>query len=138
MAKKRRDRSGGLVEVACASSRPEAELIEGLLKTGGIPSVLQSIGVNGPQLGYGLLPTNPQRVMVRAHQAQAASALLASRVAEGQEDASPEIANPRYVARASGRGPRNYGVLGAFARGYLWSIGIVAVAFGIFLLLRAG
>jgi hypothetical protein len=36
-----------------------------------------------------------------------------------------------------GRKPRDYGLLGAYARIWFWSVGAMALAFGIFLLLRA-
>jgi hypothetical protein len=35
-----------------------------------------------------------------------------------------------------GRGPRNYGVVGAYARIWPWSVAALAVAFGIFMLAR--
>ncbi len=35
------------------------------------------------------------------------------------------------------RKPRDYGLIGAYARALAWSLGIMAVAFGVFLLLRS-
>jgi hypothetical protein len=116
----------------------EAELIQGLLQSGGIPSALQALGVNGPQLGHGVLVNGPQRVMARADQAEEARALLAETMVEDEQQAGPEIANARYLEDAAGRKPRGYGLVGAYARIYLWSFVALAVAFGVFLLLRAG
>ena len=126
--------SGEQVEVAYANDAVEAAMIQGLLENRGIPSVLQALGVNGPQLGFGVLATSPQRVMVRAGQAEEARALLA----ETEQKAPPETANAAYLEDAGGKRPRGYGLLGAYARIYLWSFVAMAVAFGIFLLLRAG
>jgi putative signal transducing protein len=127
-----------LVGVGYANDQVEAEMIQGLLESGGIPSVLQPLGVNGPQIGIGWL--NPgggsRRVMVRADQAEQARALLAETLVEDEQEAWPEIANARYLEEAQGRKPRGYGLLGAYTRIYLWSFGIMAVAFGLFLLLR--
>lgn len=127
-----------LVQAAYAQNQAEAEMIQGLLENGGIPSVLQALGVNGPQLGFGLLPKNPQRVMVRADQAEDARALLAETLVEDEQETWPETANARYLEDAGGRKPRGYGLVGAYARIYMWSFVAVAVAFGIFLVLRAG
>ncbi|HEY0319149.1 MAG TPA: DUF2007 domain-containing protein [Solirubrobacterales bacterium] len=128
-----------LVGVAYASDQVEAEMIRGLLENAGIPSLLKPVGINGPQIGIGWL--NPgggsQRVMVRAGQSAEARALLAETLIEDEQEAWPETANAKHLEDARGRKPRSYGLLGAYARIYLWSFGIVAVAFGVFLLLRA-
>ena len=114
-----------------------------LLENAGIPSLLEQSGlnVNGPQLGFGLLPRGlgggPQRVMVHASRAEKARALLAETLVESTEEEWPEIANAEHLEVAGGRKPRSYGLVGAYARIYLWAFGIFAVAFGIFLLLRA-
>jgi hypothetical protein len=48
------DGAGGeLVGVAYANDRVEAEMIRGLLENGGIPSLLQPVGLDGPQIGVG-------------------------------------------------------------------------------------
>ena len=112
-------------------------MIQGLLENEGIPSILEGLGVNGPQLGFGLIARNPQKVMVRADQAEQARALLAETLVEDQGEAWQETANAGYLENAGGRKPRGYGVVGAYARIYLWALGIFAVAFGVFLLLRA-
>ncbi len=126
-----------LVEVIYAKDGVEAEMIQGLLDNGGIPSVLRALGINGPQLGIGLLPTNPQRVMVHADQAQEARALLAQTLVADEQGASAEIADVGGPEALGGSRPRGYGLLGAYARIYLWSFVAIAIAFGAFLLLRA-
>jgi hypothetical protein len=130
-----------LVRVAFARDAVEAEMIKGLLENAGIPSLLEQEGqnVNGPQLGFGLLPRGfgggPQRVMVHANRAEKARALLAETLVESGEEEWPEIANAEHLEGAGGK-PRSYGLIGAYARIYLSSFVIFAVAFGIFLLLR--
>jgi Putative prokaryotic signal transducing protein len=126
-----------LVEVIYAKDAVEAEMIQGLLENGGIPSVLRALGINGPQLGIGLLMRNPQRVMVHADQAQKARALLAQTLVADEKGASTEFANAGGLEALGGRRPRGYGLLGAYARIYLWSSVAIAIAFGAFLLLRA-
>jgi Putative prokaryotic signal transducing protein len=138
MTKEHQSLGDKLVGVAYAQNQVEAEMVQGLLDNGSIPSVLHALGVNGPQLGYGALVTNPQRVMVRADQVEQARTLLAETLVEDEKEAWPEIANARHLEDASGRKSRGYGLVGAYARIYIWSFGILAAAFGIFLLLRAG
>jgi hypothetical protein len=136
------DSGGELLQAAYANDPVEAEMIQGLLGSGGIPSLLQPAGLNGPQLGLaGLRPGyggGTQRVMVRANRAEEARALLAETLVENEAEAWPEIANAKHLEDAAGRKPRGYGLAGAYARIYLWSLGAVALAFGIFLLLRGG
>jgi hypothetical protein len=139
------DRSGDeLVKVAFARDRVEAELIHGLLENAGIPSLLEQarLNVDGPQLGFGLASQGfgggPQRVMVHAARADQARALLSETLVENKQEAWPEIANAGYLDDGSGSGrARDYGVVGAYARAIFWSAGIMAAAFGAFLLLRA-
>jgi hypothetical protein len=45
-----------LVEVAFAGDLGEAEMIQGLLESGGISSLLRPTGVDGRTIGAGLLP----------------------------------------------------------------------------------
>jgi len=130
--------SSELVSVAFASDRAEADMIKGLLDTAGIAGIVQQTGVNGPQLGYGLL--NPggggQQVLVRADQADAARALLeGTAVNEPTESAGGE--DDLEAEEVTGGRARNYGLFGAYARIWFWSFGAMALAFGIFLLLRA-
>lgn len=130
-----------LVDVAFGRDAVEAEMIKGLLEDAGIPSLLRQAGmsVDGPLLGYGLQPRGfgggPQHVMVHARNAERAQALLAETLVEGEE-AWPETANAEHLADAAGRKPRSYGLLGAYARIYFWSFGLMGAAFGIFLLVR--
>lgn len=124
-----------LVEVMFAGDRVEAEMVQGLLESEGIPSMLQETGVNGPQLGVGLSPRSPQRVMVRAEHADLAQRLLGEVTPEEDLDID-ELANAAYLGKARGRGPRSYGVVGAYARIWFWSFAVVAVTFGIFMLAR--
>jgi hypothetical protein len=124
-----------LVEVMFAPDRVEAEMVQGLLESEGVPSMLQATGVNGPQLGVGLSPQSPQRVMVRAEHADVARRLLAETGTEEGLDVG-ELANAAYLDEAKGRGPRSYGVVGAYARIWFWSFAALAVVFGVFLLAR--
>jgi hypothetical protein len=128
-----------LVQVAYAPDLVEAEMLRGLLESEGIPSILQPLGIDGPGMGFGSL--NPgggaKGVMVHANRADAARALLAEVPAENEEEQWPESANARYLEEAEGSKPRNYGLAGGYARIYFWSFGAMALAFGIFLLLRA-
>lgn len=130
-----------LVDVAFGRDAVEAEMIKGLLEDAGIPSLLRQVGmsVDGPMLGHGLLPRGfgggPQHVMVHARNAEQARALLAETLVE-DEEAWPEPENAEHLANETGRKPRGYGLLGAYARIYLWSFGLMALVFGIFVLLR--
>lgn len=127
-----------LIGVAFVGDRAEAEMIKGLLTTAGIPSFVKQVGIDGPQLGFGL--ANPgggsQQVMVRSDQAEAARALLA----ETEVASEPESWAESALADAeepTGGGPRNYGLLGAYARIWAWSLAAAALAFGAFALSRA-
>jgi hypothetical protein len=132
------ERSDELVKVGYASNRAEAEMIQSLLESAGIPSLLQALGVNGPNLGFGTLPNDPQRVMVRASQAERARALLADTPAAVGQEALPEPVGADFLEDFGGRKPRSYDLIGGYARIYLWSFGIMALAFGIFLLIHGG
>jgi hypothetical protein len=127
-----------LVGVAYANDRVEAEMIRGLLESSGIPSVLQHFGVDGPLVGIGLL--NPgggsRRVLVRANQAEQARVLLAETLQEAEQENWAETANAAYLEEAGGRKPRNYGLAGAYARIWACSLGLMLLAFAVFLLLR--
>jgi hypothetical protein len=126
---------GDLVEVMFAGDRVEGEMVQSLLESEGIPSMLQATGVNGPQLGVGLSPRSPQRVMVRAEHADLARGLLDQVTPEEELNVS-DLANAGYMDESRGKGPRNYGVIGAYARIWFWSFVAFAVAVGIFLLAR--
>jgi hypothetical protein len=113
-------------------------MIQGLLESAGIPSVLQHTGVDGPMLGIGWL--NPgggsRQVLVRADQAEQARALLAEALGEAEQENWAETANAANLEEAAGRKPRNYGLVGAYVRIWTWSLGLMLLAFAIFLLLR--
>jgi Putative prokaryotic signal transducing protein len=137
------DRSGNeLVKVAFARDRVEGEMIHGLLENAGIPNLLEQAGLNvdGPQLGFGLanggFGGGPQRVMVHADRAEQARILLAETLVEDEEEEMPEIANAEYLEDADSGRARNYGVVGAYGRALFWSLGLMAVGFGVSLLLR--
>jgi hypothetical protein len=73
--------------------------------------------------------------MVRAEHADLARRLLDQDTTEEGLDVD-DVANAAYLDEARGRGPRNYGVIGAYARIWFWSFAAFALAFGIFLLAR--
>jgi hypothetical protein len=127
-----------LVSVAFANDRAEGNMIQGLLDSAGIPSVLQPISVDGPQLGIGLL--NPgggsHKVMVRSDQAEAARALLGEAVAPSEAEGWAKGDGSLDGEETEGRMPRNYGLIGAYGRIWGWSLGAMVFAFAIFLLLR--
>jgi Putative prokaryotic signal transducing protein len=137
-------REGRFAQAAYAEEPVEAEMIQGLLEGAGIPSVLQSAGLNSGRLVTGSARPGyahgPQRIMVHEEQAEQARAVVARALADNADEAWPEIANARHLEAASGgrRGPRSYGAPGAFARIYLSAFGFFAVAFGVFLLFRGG
>ncbi|HET7485581.1 MAG TPA: DUF2007 domain-containing protein [Solirubrobacterales bacterium] len=127
-----------LVGVAHAGDRVEAEMIQGLLESAGIPSAVRQTGIDGPLVGFGLL--NPgggsRQVMVRADRVEAAQAVLAETLTEAERvdwDESPEADEPRETRWGK---PRNYGLIGAYARIWLWSLAAMGLAFAVFLLLR--
>jgi hypothetical protein len=132
--------SAELVEVALAGDPAEAGMIQGLLEDGGIPSLLEPTGVNGPMLGIGLLPPGSQRVKVQADQAEAARRLLAETLVEGGEGEWEadweETTNAGHLAEGGRRKPRGYGLIGAYARIWLWSLTALGATFLVFLLLR--
>jgi putative signal transducing protein len=128
---------GDLAEVAFVGDEFEGEMIRSLLEEHGIPSIQQQVTPSGPQLGYGLM--NPgggaRRVMVHPELADRARVLIEATRAEGSV---PEPVNAEYLEEAEGgHGPRNYGLIGGYARAFFWSILAMAAFFGIWLLLRA-
>lgn len=69
-----------LVEAAFVHNEMEAEMIRGLLESGGIPSIIQAAGMfEGTRHGFGGVPVygGAQKVMVHAHRLEEAQALLA-------------------------------------------------------------
>jgi hypothetical protein len=127
----------GLVEIAFADTREEAALVRGLLREEGIRSLAKQASVNGPGLGAGLLTRSPRRIYVRDTDAEAARRLLAETMVEDPLEAEiPEPANAAYLANATGHRPRDYSLFGAYTRGWLVALAILAIAFVAFLLLH--
>ena len=125
-----------LVEVAFVGDEFEAEMIRALLDEHGIPSIQQQVSPSGPQVGYGLM--NPgggaRRVMVHAERAERAKVLVEAAKAEAPP---PEPVNAEYLENAQGgRGPRNYGLIGGYARALFWSLLTLALVFGVWMLFR--
>lgn len=91
-----RRRDGDLVDVAFAKDPVQAEMLQGLLGSAGIPSLLQPTGLSGLQLGLGRLYSGfgggGQRVMVHAARLEEARALLAETLVDDDEEAWPFIA----------------------------------------------
>jgi len=127
----------GLVQIAFAETREEAALMRGLLREEGIRSLAKQGSINGPALGAGLLTRSTRRIYVRTEDAAAARKLLSETMVEDPlADEIPEPANATHLADATGHKPRDYGVLGAYARGWTAALAILAIAFVVFLLLR--
>ena len=128
-----------LVEVAFVGDEVQAAMIQALLEQHEIPSLQEQVGPSGRQLGEPLLtPGGSRRVMVHAHRAEEARAVLAAAEAEGEREA-PEPVNARYLEEAEGgRRLRDYGLIGAYIRIFAVSvaaIALMALAFAAFLLL---
>ena len=127
----------GLVQIAFAETREEAALMRGLLREEGIRSLAKQGSIHGPALGAGLLTRSSRRIYVRTEDAAAARKLLAETMVEDPLEAEiPEPANATYLADATGHKPRDYGVLGAYARGWAAALAILAIAFVVFLVLH--
>lgn len=131
-------RSGDdLVQIAFAETREEAALIRGLLREEGIRSLAKQTGINGPMLGSGLLTQSPRRIYVRAEEAERARTLIGETMVEDPlAEEIPEPANAAYLADATGHRPRDYSLLGAYARAWLFAGAVLALAFVVFLVLR--
>jgi hypothetical protein len=112
-------------------------MIKGLLWEGGVPSLVQATGIDGPTLGYGTLFRTSHRVLVRSEHAEVARRLLAE-IGEGEAEGEDweSTANAEHLADASGRGPRNYGLIGGYARIFFWSFLSFGVVTGIYFLLH--
>jgi hypothetical protein len=123
-----------LVEAVSARNSIEAGMLQGLLEDAGIPCMLRPYGVNGPQLGVALLPQHggPQQVMVHANRLEEARAALDEALIANPEEALA----PSAADLEGGRGPRSYGLLGAYARILFWSFLAMAAAAGAYFLLH--
>jgi hypothetical protein len=73
--------------------------------------------------------------MVRADHADPARSLLAETGMEEDLDVAG-LANAADLDEERGRGPRDYGVIGAYARIWFWSLTVLAIVFGVFSLAR--
>jgi hypothetical protein len=127
-----------LVSVTWVGNEHEAAMVQALLKEHGIPSLQRQMGLDGGVLGEGFLPGGGSRqVLVHRHRAEEARALVEAVQAETEQEV-PDPVNARYLEEGEGRrGPRNYGLIGGFARIYLASFVAIALIFGVWLLLRA-
>jgi Putative prokaryotic signal transducing protein len=131
------ERGSDLIQIAFADTREEAALIRGLLREEGIRSLANQGGVNGPALGAGLLTRSSRRIYVRPEDAEAARKLLAETMVEDPlEEEIPEPVNATYLADAAGHKPRNYTVLGAYARAWIVGLVLLGLVLAVFLLLR--
>jgi Putative prokaryotic signal transducing protein len=131
------DSDEDLVQIAFADTREEAALIRGLLREEGIRSLAKQASINGPGLGGGLLTSSPRRIYVRAQDAAAGRKLLGETMVEDPlAEEIPEPANARHLADATGRRPRDYSVLGAYVRGWIVALAVLALAFVVFLALH--
>jgi len=142
MRSAREEGSGGrLVEVAAARNSIEAGMLKGLLDEAGIPCMVRGYGVNGPQVGIGLLAEHggPQQVLVHAARLEQARAVLADVLAAAEDPTAAAMAESerRLEYTGGGRRPRDYGLLGAYARIYFWSLLAMAAIAGLFFLSRA-
>src|SRR3954453_16398210 len=87
---------GKLVKVAFARNQVEAEMIQGLLGEGGIPSVLKrSRGFDAPEF----MAAGPHDVMVDSGHAHSAKTLLADTITENESDEEAELREEARLRR---------------------------------------
>jgi Putative prokaryotic signal transducing protein len=114
------------VQVAYADTREEAALIRGLLREAKIKSIARQAGVEGGIGTSSLLTRSPRRIYVRPEDAAAARTLLSETMVEDPAESEiPEPVNATYLEDARGHKPRDYGLIGAYAR--IWVVGIVVL-----------
>ncbi len=65
-----------------------------------------------------------------------ARALLAETLVEREQEGWTESSNTSNPEEPEGRNPRSYGLVGAYARIWAFSLGAMGLAFTVFLLLR--
>jgi Putative prokaryotic signal transducing protein len=94
-----------LVPVALAKDRFEAEMIEGLLAGGGIPSLVEDVGISAPGFGVGGLypPRNRAQVMLHADRFEEARTLLTDVLVADEDAEWPQIGGPIEDARGRSR-----------------------------------
>jgi hypothetical protein len=91
---------GPLVKVAFARNQAEAEMLQGLLSEGGIPSVLKrSGGFDNPDF----LAAGPHDVFVNSDHAHKAKQLLADTMLESEDEERAELAGELRGARGETR-----------------------------------
>jgi len=87
---------GKLIKVAFARNQAEAEMLQGLLLEGGIPSVLKrSRGFDAPEF----MAAGPHDVMVDSGHAQKAKTLLADTITENESDEEAELREEAQLRR---------------------------------------
>jgi hypothetical protein len=87
---------GKLAKVAFARNQAEAEMIQGLLSEGGIPSVLKRArGFDAPEF----MAAGPHDVFVDSSHAQSAKTLLADTITENEGDEEAELRDEARLAR---------------------------------------
>lgn len=126
------------VQIAYADTREEAALIRGLLREAKIKSIARQAGVEGGVGTSSLLTRSPRRIYVRPEDAAAARTLLSETMVEDPAETEiPEPVNATYLEDARGHTPRDYGVIGAYAR--IWVVGFVVLGLVlvVFLLLHS-
>jgi hypothetical protein len=111
---------GKLIKVAFARNQAEAEMIQGLLLEGDIPSVLKrSRGFDAPEF----MAAGPHDVFVDSAHAHEAKTLLADTITENQSDEEAEL---REEARLRHGGPTTET---SPARLALWIVAALLAAF---------
>ena len=86
---------------------------------------------------HGLLTRSSRRIYVRPEDAAAARTLIAETMVEDPAETEiPEPVNAAYLDEARGHKPRNYSVIGAYARAWLVAIVLLGLIFVAFLILH--
>ncbi len=125
------------VQIAYADTREEAALIRGLLREEGIDCIARQAGVEGGVGTSSLLTRSPRRIYVRPEDAAAARTLIAeTMVEEPVEEEIPEPVNAAYLEGRGRRKPRDYNVVGAYARMYVVGFVLLGLILVVFLLLH--
>jgi hypothetical protein len=87
---------GKLIKVAFARNQAEAEMIQGLLNEGGIPSILKRArGFDAPEF----MAAGPHDVMVDSSHAHKAKTLLADTITEDPADEETELHDEARLRR---------------------------------------
>jgi hypothetical protein len=87
---------GKLIKVAFARNQAEAEMIQGLLSEGGMPSILKRArGFDAPEF----MAAGPHDVLVDSSHAQKAKTLLADTITEDPADEEAELRDEARLRR---------------------------------------